>query len=104
MNFTDEALRILAHRLGEDGAASREELEASVTPLLTGVLRTGAGRPSLVQFVRRHLRAIAPASHRNEKVDPEWAAPRLARLLIAQFLRQIRGEQRLTGMRETVVA
>lgn len=104
MNFTDDALRILAHRLGVEGASSREELEESVTPLLSMVLRTGTGRPSLVQFVRRHLRLVASEAASGDNVDPAWAAPRLARLLIAQFLRQIGGEQRRTTARETVMA
>jgi hypothetical protein len=102
MNFTEEALRILARQLGADEGASREELEERVTPLLCGVLRTGAGRPSLVRFVRRHVRLVTP--HLDDKVDPQWAAPQLARLLIAHLLRQIRAEGVPGGARDTVMA
>lgn len=103
MNFTDESLQLLARRLGEESAASRAELEAKVAPLLCLVLRTGQGRPSLVQWVQRTLPQVAPASQPGHAVDPEWAAPRLAHLLCGQLLQQIRAQRNTLVHPETLV-
>lgn len=104
MNFTDEALRILARQMGADGACSREELEAKVTPLLRVVVQTGVGRPSLVQWVRDHLDLVAPVDRAGRHIDARWAAPRLARLLCSQLLEKVRVEGAMTGACETLVA
>lgn len=104
MNFTDEAMQILARLLGASFVASRAELEEIVAPLVHVVLRTGHGRPSIVRFVRQHLRALVPASCGEAEVDAEWATPRLARLLIAHMLRHIQRERSRASVRETVVA
>lgn len=104
MNFTDEAMQILARQLGASFVASRAELEEIVAPLVRVVLRTGRGRPSIVRFVRQHLRIVAPMSRDEESVDAEWATPRLARLLIAHRLRHLHRERSRASVRETVVA
>lgn len=104
MNFTDESLQILARQLGEESVSSRAELEAKVTPLLCLVLRTGQGRPSLVLWVQRALRRVAPASRLGRPIDPEWAAPRLARLLCSQLLEKIRRHHNTVARPETLVA
>lgn len=104
MNFTDESLWILARRMGEDSVRSRAELEAKVTPLLRVIVQTGVGRPSLVQWVQDHLPLVAPVARLGDKVDAQWAAPRLARLLCSQLLERIRVEGARTGACETLVA
>jgi hypothetical protein len=104
MHFTDEALQILARHPGEESMSSRKDLEAKVASLLFLVLRTGRGRPSLLQWVQRALRDVAPAWHPGRPLDPEWAAPRLARLLCAQLLQRIRARHDTVASRETVVA
>jgi hypothetical protein len=102
MNCTDESLQILARQLGEPSVSSRAELEAKVAPLLCLVLRTGQGRPSLVQWVQRALPRVAPASRLGCPLDPEWAAPRLARLLCSQLLQKIRARCDTVVNRESV--
>lgn len=104
MNFTDEAMQILVRRLGASYGANRAELEEIVAPLVRVVLRTGCGRPSIVRFVRQHLRVLVPASCGEAEVDAEWAAPRLTRLLITHMLRHIQRECSQASVRETVVA
>jgi hypothetical protein len=104
MNFTDESLQILARQLGENHVSSRAELEARVAPLLSLVVRTGHGRPSLVQWVQRTLPRMVPDSHRGRFVDPEWAAPRLARLLCSQLLQSIRATRNTVANCDTLVA
>jgi|SRR5262249_32806835 len=104
MNFTDEALQILTQQMGEDAVSSRGELEANLSQLLYLVLRTGQGRPPLVQWVQRTLAVVAPASRIGRPVDPKWAAPRLARLLCLQLLHNVRGQRDTMVGRQTVVA
>jgi len=104
MNFTDEALQILARQMGEDAVSSRGELESNLSQLLYLVLRTGQGRPPLVQWVERTLAQVAPASRIGRPVDPKWAAPRLARLLCLQLLRNVRAQRDTMVSRQTVVA
>jgi hypothetical protein len=102
MNFTDEALQILAQQLGDDALSSRGELESKLAKLLYLVLRTGRGRPPLVQWVQRTLAVVAPASRTGRAVDPKWAAPRLARLLCLQLLQNVRSKQGTMVNRQTV--
>ena len=104
MNFTEESLQILARQLGEESVSSRAELESKFAPLLCLILRTGQGRPSLVQWVQHALRRLAPASRLGSRVDPEWAAPRLARLLCTQLLQQIHAHRNTVANPETIVA
>jgi hypothetical protein len=104
MDFTDESLQILARQLGEESVASRAELEAKVAPLLGLILRTGQGRPSLVQWVQRALHFVAPASQPGRRVDPEWAAPRLAQLLCSQLLAKIRARRDTVANPKTIMA
>ena len=102
MNFTDEELQILAQQMGEDALSSRSELEAKLAKLLYLVLRTGRGRPPLVQWVQRTLAVVAPTSRMGRAVDPKWAARRLARLLCLQLLQTVRSQQGTMVNRQTV--
>lgn len=104
MNFTDESLQILARQLGQEHVSSRAELEARVAPLLSLVVRTGQGRPSLVEWVQRTLSRMVPSSQTGRFVDPEWAAPRLARLLCSQLLQSIRAARNTVANCDTLVA
>jgi hypothetical protein len=102
MNFTDKELQILARQMGEDAVSSRGEMETNLTQLLYLVLRTGRGLPPLVQWVERTLAVVAPTSQIGRPVDPKWAAPRLARLLCLQLLRNVRSQQGTMVNRQTV--
>jgi hypothetical protein len=104
MHSMNEALQILARQMGEDNVSSRAELEAKLAPLLRLVLRTGQGYPSLLQWVRLTLAVAAPASRFGGQVDPEWAAPYLARLLCLQLLQDVRAQRDTVVNRQTVVA
>lgn len=103
MNFTDESLQILARRLGEEHVSSYEELEARIAPLLGLVVRTGQGRPSLVQWVQRVLPQMTAEAQMGRCIDPDWAAPRLARLLCSQLLQRIRAERDTVAHRDSIV-
>ena len=90
MTSFDNALQTLAERMGCAGAPPhhvREKLEANLVPLVRRVLRSGAGRPELVQWVRTTLPQITAGRDRTRPVDPDQAAPPLARLLCATLLR-----------------
>ncbi|SRR5579883_3232346 len=104
MNFTDEALQILARQMGEDSVSNRGELEQKLSQLLYLILRTGKGRPPLLQWVQRTLAVVAPASRIGRPVDPKWAAPRLARLLCLQLLQNVRAQRDTVVNRQTLVA
>lgn len=104
MHSMNEALQILARQMGEDTVSSRAELEARLTPLLRLVLRTGQGYPSLLQWVRLTLALAAPPLRFGGRVDPEWAAPYLARLLCLQLLQDARAQRDTVVNRQTVVA
>lgn len=104
MNFTDEALRILARQMGEDTVPSRAELEAKLTRLLSLILRTEHGHPSLVRWVRHHLAEVAPTARFGCPFAAKSAAPRLARLLCLQMLRSTRSHRDTVVSRRTVVA
>jgi hypothetical protein len=107
MNFTDDALRMLARRIyGEDGVdnTSRERLEATLVPMIRCIMRTGRGAPALVQWVRRNLPAITPASMSSQEGDAECVAPHMARLLCSRLLQEVQVESVPAGACETVVA
>lgn len=104
MNFTDDALRMLAQQLGENTAATRAELEAKLAKLLTLILRTRQGHPSLLHWVQDTLPQVAPAARFGHPVDPKWAAPRLARLLCLQLLRRVRTRRDTVANRQTIAA
>lgn len=104
MYSMSEALQILSQQMGEGDASSRAELETKLTSLLRLVLRTGQGYPSLVQWVRLTLPVVAPASRFGGQVNPEWAAPYLARLLCLQLLQDVRAQRDTIVNRQTVVA
>jgi hypothetical protein len=101
MNFSDEALQFLARRMCGDKLTSREEMEAVFVPMIRVAMRTGRGQRVLVEWVARNLSAVSSSS--DDKVDPEWAAPRMARLLCSQMLQKVQAERAWVGPRETVV-
>jgi hypothetical protein len=84
MNFTDEALKSLARRLGEhypdNPQGFREALEASLLPLVRCALRNRTGVPAVVRWVERNL------PEQNRPADLAWAAPVMARKLCATLL------------------
>jgi hypothetical protein len=94
MNFTDEALRSLSWKLcGEDTVIqSRAQMEGMLLTMIRVAMRTGLGRPQIVQWVKDTLPAMTPVARDGEKTDLEWAAPRLARLLCSEMLQQVRAE------------
>jgi hypothetical protein len=103
MNFGDEAVQYLARRMCGEKMTSREEMEALFVPMIRVAMRTGRGQPVLVEWVTRNLPAVAASRHRDEKIDPEWAAPRMAQLLCSQMLQKVQAERPWVGSRETVV-
>ncbi len=106
MNHIDDDLQLLARRIygayGED-VRDRVTLEADLVPMIRCAMRTGRGQPAIVAWVKRNLPALAPSSTGGQPVDPEWAAPRMARLMCAQMLRTVRDEQDRAATRETIV-
>ncbi len=104
MHSTTEALQILARQLGEESLSSRAELEAKMAPLLCLVLRTGQGHPSLLQWVRFALPAVALTLRIGGGVVPECPTLHLARLLCAQLLQDVRVHGDTIVNRQTVVA
>jgi hypothetical protein len=103
MNFSDEALQFLARRMCGDKLASREEMEAVFVPMIRVAMRTGRGQWVLVEWVARNLPALSSSFSSVDKIDPEWAAPRMARLLCSQMLQKVQAERAWVGPRETVV-
>ncbi len=103
MSFPHSSLQALADRM--DGGASprrdREAMEASLVPIVRRVLRTGSGDPHLVQWIRTTLPQVEAGRDRTGPLDPESAAPPLARLLCATMLRGRRARPVLA--RDTVV-
>jgi hypothetical protein len=61
--------------------------EIDLIPLVRRVLRTGCGLPELVQWVRTTLPQVQSGQDRTRPVDPDRAAPPLARLLCATLRR-----------------
>lgn len=104
MNFTDEALPILNQLMGANAVSSRAELETKLGQLLGLILRTGQGHPSLLRWVTATLPVVAPASGIGSPIDPKSAAPRLARLLSSQLLRNARAQRNTVVNRLTAVA
>lgn|SRR5579859_1861177 len=106
MKHTDDELQLLARRIygayGED-VRDRATVEADLVPMIRCAMRTGRGQPSIVAWVKRNLPALAPSSTDGQPVDPDWAAPRMARLMCAQMLRTVQAEQDRASTRETIV-
>jgi hypothetical protein len=98
------ALQRFADRI-DSGAASpqsvRASLEASLTPLVRRALRHGAGLPQLVQWVQRTLPQVQAGRDRSRPMDPDSAAPPLARLLCATLLSKRTGRPDV-GIMDTV--
>lgn len=94
MSLPDSAMQRFADRI-DGGAASppsmREKLEASLIPLVRRALRHGAGVPQLVQWVQRTLPQVQTGWDRAGPMDPDSAAPPLARLLCTTLLLRQRG-------------
>jgi hypothetical protein len=86
MENWDQSLQAVTARMRRGQAvqpAVRAELEERLAPLIRCVLRTGAGVPALVRWVQRTLPNLPSA-------EPEQTAPRMARLLCAELIRQAR--------------
>jgi hypothetical protein len=83
MNPNDDPLHSLALRLGvgnpDNPRNLRETLEASLVPMIRCAMRSGAGLPPLVQWVRRHQPAVADLR----------AAPAMARQLCSRLLEHL---------------
>jgi hypothetical protein len=95
MNPFEDNLWTLADRMREGDATARhrlrEQLEASLVPMIRCALRTGRGVPAVVQWVRRNLSRLAAAHEPGQQSpDPERTAPALARLLCATLLEKHR--------------
>jgi hypothetical protein len=107
MIFSDAAIQTLADRMSCGGASPQrfhEALEASLAPLIRCALRDGAGLPQLVRWVRTALPRVTAAADRGRPVDPDRAAPPLARMLCAALLRgRPAAGPAAAGARETVV-
>jgi hypothetical protein len=106
MNSTDNAVQILARRIygayGED-VRDRATLEADLVAMIRCAMRTRRGQPAIVAWVKRNLPALVPSGAGGQPVDPDWAAPRMARMMCAQMLRTVRAEQDRAATRETIV-
>ncbi|HVS37729.1 MAG TPA: hypothetical protein VMS17_19360 [Gemmataceae bacterium] len=86
----DDPLRDLAERYqctGEPPHRLSETMAAGLIPAVRRVLRTGLGRPELVRWVRATLPQVDMRPDRTQPVDPDQAAPPLARLLAAKLIR-----------------
>jgi len=103
MRYNDEAVRLVARRMGAGSVANREDLEARFTPLIRTVLRTGCGRPGLVSWLRKHLPYTVPPAGFHDPADAERFAPRMARLLCAQLLKNVQDKMACASTRDTVV-
>jgi hypothetical protein len=84
----------LAARVESGDAAAqprlRAELESSLVPMIRCVLRRGTGLPQLVSWVQKNLSRARPAVHGEDTpMDPDRAAPLMARLLSATLMRQL---------------
>ena len=104
--MANNALQTFADRMGcstKPQQQVRAELEASLIPLVRRVLRSGAGMPELVQWVQATLPQVRTGQDRTRPVDPDRAAPPLARLLCATLLRQT-PTRPSAGTAETVLA
>jgi hypothetical protein len=105
MTHANDSLQILADRMGCGAAPPqrlRETLEASLTPLVRRALRSGDGMPQLVAWVRTNLPRVDAGRDRARPMDPDCAAPPLARLLCATLLRG-RPDRLAASATETVV-
>jgi hypothetical protein len=80
---------------GAEPQAVRQTLEAGLIPVVKRILRTGAGVPHLVQWVRTTLSQMEAGRDAPRPVDPERDAPPLARLLSAALLRRQLGRPAL---------
>jgi hypothetical protein len=88
-------LRRLAERLGKscpnNPGRLREVLEANLVPIIRVAIRSGAGLPWVVSWVRGHLPEPTP--------DPSRVAPGMARQMCDLLL----GQPRTCAAAETVV-
>jgi hypothetical protein len=84
MKYEDNSMQALAVQVRRKSPAPssvRAAVEERLTPLIRCVLRTGAGVPELVQWVRRTLPQLPSG-------NADLTAPRMARLLCAELFRQ----------------
>ncbi len=103
MRYTDDVVRFLAQQMGAEAIANREDLEARFTPLIRTVLRTGCGRPGLVNWLRDNLPNVAPAAGFPNPAAAERFAPRMARLLCSQLLKKVQAQMACASTRDTVI-
>jgi hypothetical protein len=104
MDFSDDALRLLAQRLvGTNPASRRDRLEEALVPMIRCVLRTGRGSPPLVQWVKRHLPAVAGAAPDERPANPESAARPMARLLSGRLMQQLQAQPALVAGHDTIM-
>jgi hypothetical protein len=94
MTPTNNVFGKLAARVqaGDESARPRlrAELESSLVPLIRCVLRQGTGLPQLVRWVNRNLPQARPAGRASAgPLDPDRAAPDMARLLCSTLMRQL---------------
>jgi hypothetical protein len=82
-----------------DALDSRESLESSLLPIIRCAIRSGRGHPGLVRWVQRNLVRVDQGD--GGRIDPERAAPPMARLLCETLLSLRRAPRALA--RETVV-
>jgi hypothetical protein len=74
----------------------REQLAANLEPMIRRALRSGAGLPGLVSWVRRQLPDAAGEGSESQP-DPERTAPDLAWRLSATILEKSRYRTALAG-------
>jgi hypothetical protein len=105
MRISNDSLQNLAERMrcGDEPHCVREKLEASLIPMVRRALRSGAGLPQLVQWVQTTLPQLQSDQDRTRPVDPDRAAPPLARLLCAKLLDGRRPARLAALPTETVV-
>jgi hypothetical protein len=77
-----------------------QRLESALAPMVRTALSRGLGLPQLVRWVKDAVPRVLPEAA-DGPVDPDWAAPPLARLLCAALLRP-RADARPQSAHETV--
>jgi hypothetical protein len=89
-DYSSQTLAVQVRRKSPAPPGVRAAVEERLTPLIRCVLRTGAGVPELVQWVRRTLPQLPSG-------NAESTAPRMARLLCAELFRQGRHVDTVIG-------
>ncbi len=91
MNTNTLELRNLAAQVQHGNAtahhALQAELEESLAPLVRCALRRGTGLPAVVKWVQKSAAGLAS----SDALDLTRAVPRIARLLSAGLMEELRG-------------